>query len=53
VVWEDGDREVPSYPIRLKVLRVWRVVYQIEGPKVRVILIGHRKDCYARLRRRM
>lgn len=36
---------------RLEVLRVWRVIYLLEGSKVSIILIGHRKDCYKRLKR--
>lgn len=38
---------------RLEVLRVWRVVYLVEGTTVGVVLVGHRRDCYHRLRRRL
>lgn len=38
---------------RLKVLRDWRVVYLVEGAKVSIILIGHRKDIYKQLLQRV
>ena len=47
-----GIKRLSSQLYRLEVLRVWRVVYLVEGSKVLILLIGHRKDCYDRLRRR-
>ena len=38
---------------RLKVFRDWRVVYLVEGTKVSIILIGHRKDIYRQLPHRV
>ncbi|OHA20620.1 MAG: hypothetical protein A2836_01250 [Candidatus Taylorbacteria bacterium RIFCSPHIGHO2_01_FULL_45_63] len=40
--------------LRLFKLRVsdWRIVYEISPPYIDILLIGHRKDAYARLRRR-
>lgn len=38
---------------RLEVLHDWRVVYLVEGIKVTIILVGHRKDVYRRLRQRV
>ena len=48
-----GIKRLRSNLYRLEVLRVWRVVYLVEGSKVLVLLVGHRKDCYNRLRRRI
>lgn len=48
-----GIKRLTSNLYRLEVLRVWRVVYLVEGSKVLIILVGHRKDCYDRLRRRI
>src|SRR3989344_2484073 len=41
-------------PLRLFKLRVgdWRIVYEISPPFVDILLIAHRRDVYARLRRR-
>ena len=38
---------------RLKVLGEWRVVYLVEGTKVSIILIGHRRDIYRQLPHRV
>jgi mRNA interferase RelE/StbE len=40
--------------LRLFKLRVgdWRVAYEISPPYVHILLIAHRKDIYAQLRRR-
>ena len=46
-----GVKHFGSNLYRLEVLRVWRVIYLLEGSKVSIILIGHRKDCYKRLKR--
>lgn len=48
-----GIKRLSSNLYRLEVLRVWRVVYSVEGSKVLILLVGHRKDCYDRLRRRI
>ena len=48
-----GIKRLSSNLYRLEVLHVWRVVYLVEGSKVLVLLVGHRKDCYDRLRRRI
>lgn len=48
-----GIKRLSSNLYRLEVLRVWRVVYLVEGSKVLVLLIGHRKHCYDRLRQRI
>jgi len=48
-----GIKRLSASLYRLEVQRVWRVVYLVEGANVTVILVGHRRDCYQRLRRRM
>jgi len=48
-----GIKRLSSNLYRLEVRHVWRVVYLVEGSKVLVLLVGHRKDCYDRLRRRI
>jgi len=46
-------KRLSSNLYRMEVLRVWRVAYTVEGSKVLIVLVGHRKDCYDRLSRRM
>jgi len=46
-----GIKHLNSNLYRLKVLRDWRVVYLVEGSKVSIMLVSHRKDCYKRLNR--